>query len=70
MPKRKKPPSQTWRAFLDNHILDLVSIDFLVVLGEFLLRIILKKYLSYYHRRMVKIIGLTANHCDGNYLPW
>ena len=20
--------------------------------------------------RMVKIIGLTANHCDGNYLPW
>jgi hypothetical protein len=31
MPKRKKPPSQTWRTFLDNHLLDLVSIDFLVV---------------------------------------
>jgi putative transposase len=30
MPKRKKPPSQTWRTFLDNHLLDLVSIDFLV----------------------------------------
>jgi len=29
MPKRKKPPSQTWRTFLDNHLLDLVSIDFL-----------------------------------------
>ncbi len=25
MPKRKKPPSQTWRTFLDNHLLDLVS---------------------------------------------
>jgi len=24
MPKRKKPPSQTWRAFLDNHLKDLV----------------------------------------------
>jgi len=31
MPKRPKPPSQTWRAFLDNHISDLVSIDFFTV---------------------------------------
>ena len=31
MPKRRKPPSQTWRAFLDNHVKDLVSIDFFVV---------------------------------------
>jgi putative transposase len=28
---RKKPPSQTWRTFLDNHLLELVSIDFLLV---------------------------------------
>ncbi len=27
MPKRRKPPSQTWRAFLNNHVLDLVSMD-------------------------------------------
>lgn len=26
-----KPPSQTWRTFLDNHITDLVSIDFFTV---------------------------------------
>ena len=26
MPKRKKPPSQTWRVFLDNHLMELVSI--------------------------------------------
>jgi transposase InsO family protein len=31
MPKRRKPPSQNWRAFLDNHVGDLVSIDFLTV---------------------------------------
>jgi len=31
MPKRKKPPSQSWRTFLDNHVGELVSIDFLTV---------------------------------------
>ena len=32
MPKSRKLPSQTWRTFLDNHLQDLVSIDFLTVL--------------------------------------
>jgi putative transposase len=31
MPKKRNPPSQTWRTFLDNHVKDLVSIDFFVV---------------------------------------
>jgi putative transposase len=31
MPRRRKPPSQNWRAFLDNHIEELVSIDFFTV---------------------------------------
>ena len=31
MPKRPQPPSQSWRAFLDNHIRELVSIDFFTV---------------------------------------
>jgi putative transposase len=31
MPKSRKPPSQTWRAFLHNHVRDLVSIDFFTV---------------------------------------
>jgi transposase InsO family protein len=31
MPRRRKPPSQTWRSFLRNHVHDLVSIDFFVV---------------------------------------
>jgi len=31
MPKKRNPPSQAWRTFLDNHVRDLVSIDFFVV---------------------------------------
>ena len=32
MPKRPpKPPSQTWRTFLDNHLGSLASIDFFTV---------------------------------------
>ncbi|RLB49820.1 MAG: integrase [Deltaproteobacteria bacterium] len=31
MPRRRKPPSQTWLSFLRNHTNDLVSIDFFVV---------------------------------------
>jgi putative transposase len=31
MPKYRTAPSQTWRAFLSNHVQDLVSIDFFTV---------------------------------------
>ena len=31
MPRRRKPPSQTWKTFLFNHTESLVSIDFFVV---------------------------------------
>ena len=31
MVKHRKPPSQTWRTFLDNHLKTLVSVDFFVV---------------------------------------
>jgi putative transposase len=31
MVRPKKPPSPTWRAFLANHVKDLVSVDFFVV---------------------------------------
>ena len=30
VPKRRTPPSQTWRTFLTNHVRDLVSIDFFI----------------------------------------
>jgi len=31
MPQNRKPPSQTWKAFLNHHVKDLVSIDFFTV---------------------------------------
>ena len=31
MVRERKPPSATWRAFLDNHVKDLVAIDFFAV---------------------------------------
>jgi len=31
MIRSRRPPSQTWRTFLDNHARDLVSIDFFTV---------------------------------------
>ena len=29
--RHRKPPSQTWRTFLDNHVHNLVSVDFFSV---------------------------------------
>jgi putative transposase len=31
LPRGRWPPSQTWRSFLDNHLKEMVSIDFLTV---------------------------------------
>lgn len=31
MVRQRKPPSPTWRAFLDNHVKDLVAVDFFTV---------------------------------------
>src|SRR5215475_2229281 len=31
IPKQPKPPSQTWRTFLENHLNELISIDFFTV---------------------------------------
>ncbi len=31
MIKSKKPPSQTWRTFLENHVKNLISVDFMIV---------------------------------------
>jgi putative transposase len=31
LPKDRRPPSQTWRTFLNNHLREIVSIDFIVM---------------------------------------
>ena len=34
MVRHRKPPSQTWRTFLENHLKDLVSVDFIIVMSD------------------------------------
>ena len=31
MPRRRRPPSQSWKSFLSNHVADLAAVDFFVV---------------------------------------
>jgi putative transposase len=31
MVRRRRPPSQTWRAFFENHMKSMVSVDFFTV---------------------------------------
>jgi hypothetical protein len=42
-PHNRKPPSPTWKAFLANHVTDIVACDFFTVPT-------VNSYLSYYHR--------------------
>jgi putative transposase len=58
MPERRKPPSQTWRTFLDNHLLDLVSIDFMVV-PTATFRILFVLIVLAHHRRRVVHFNVT-----------
>ena len=60
MPKRKKPPSQTWRVFLDNHLKDLVSIDFLVV-PTATFRVLFVLIVLAHHRRRVLHFNVTEH---------
>jgi len=60
MPKRKKPPSQTWRTFLDNHLKDLVSIDFLVV-PTATFRVLFVLIVLAHHRRRVVHFNVTEH---------
>jgi len=60
MPRRRKPPSQTWRAFLENHLKDLVALDFFVVpsatFGVLFGFVVLE-----HHRRRVVHFNVTAH---------
>ena len=53
MPKRSTTPSQTWRTFLDNHVRDLVSIDFFTVPTARLHVLFVFIVLSHEHRRVI-----------------
>jgi putative transposase len=53
IPKRRVPPSQTWRTFLTNHVQDLVSIDFFTVPAARLRMLFILVVLAHDRRRIV-----------------
>ena len=56
---RRKPPSQTWRTFIKNHIPDMVGVDFVVVPTIRFRLLFVFIILSHSRRRVV--------HFNGNY---
>ncbi len=60
MIRPRKPPSQTWRTFLDNHIADLVSVDFFTV-PTATFRILYVFVVLRHDRREVAHIYVTQN---------
>ena len=56
----RKPPSQTWRAFLNNHVTQLASIDFFVV-PTVTFRVLFVFVVLAHHRRRVIHFNVTAH---------
>src|SRR5437899_7440891 len=65
LPKRRSPPSQTWRTFLTNHLRDLVSIDFFTV-PTARLRVLFVLVVLAHHRRRVMHFNVTAHPTAGS----
>ena len=58
--RNRKPPSPSWRAFLDNHIKDMVAIDFFAVpTAKF--RILFTFVVLRHDRRRVVHLNFTAH---------
>src|SRR6266705_1928204 len=60
LPKRRTPPSQTWRTFLANHVRDLVSLDFFTVPTAGL-RVLFVLVVLAHHRRRVVHFNVTEH---------
>ncbi len=60
MPRRQKPPLQTWRTFLENHVADLVSVDFFVV-PTATFRVLYVFVVLLHRRRQVVHFNVTAS---------
>jgi hypothetical protein len=56
--RHRRPPSQTWRTFLDNHLGNLVSVDFFVV-PTVLFKVLFVFVIFAHHRRRVVPINVT-----------
>jgi len=60
MPRRRKPPSPTWRTFLNNHLQDIVAIDFFTV-PTATFRILFAFVVLRHDRRMIVHFNVTAH---------
>jgi len=60
MVRARKPPSQTWRMFLDNHVRGLVSMDFFVV-PTATFRVLFVVVVLAHHRRRLVHFNVTEN---------
>jgi transposase InsO family protein len=60
MVRHRKPPSQTWRTFLDNHVRDIVAVDFFTV-PTATFRILFCFIVLRHHRRLVAHFNVTAH---------
>ena len=60
MVRQRKPPSQTWRTFLENHVKVLVATDFLVV-PTVNFRMLFVFVVLAHHRRQAIHFNVTAN---------
>jgi putative transposase len=60
MGRHQTPPSQTWRTFLENHVKDLVSVDFFTVPTIRFQVLYVFLVLAHDHRRIVHV-NLTAH---------
>src|SRR5438309_1205162 len=62
--RQRKPPSQTWRTFLNNHVKELVSTDFFVV-PTLSFRVLFVFLVLAHHRRRVLHFNVTAHPTSG-----
>ncbi len=60
MVRRRKPPSQTWRTFLDNHLKTMVSVDFFTV-PTIRFQILYVFLVLAHDRRRIVHFGVTAH---------
>ncbi len=60
MIRRCKPPSRTWRTFLENHVKTMVSVDFFTV-PTIRFQVLYVFLVLAYHRRRILHFAVTAH---------
>ena len=60
LPRRSRPPSQTWRTFLQNHVGSLVAVDFLTV-PTITCRLLFVLVVLAHDRRRILHVNVTAH---------